>query len=144
MVAQGSPWKQWGVVNPHYTGLMHQYIGKNALVIEDDDDIRGLLEIVLGQMGFTVAATETGQAGLDSARAVRPDLVTLDLGLPDMDGTAVLAALRGFHDGKVVVLSARGRQPDIDSAMAGGATAYLLKPFRPASLKDQLAAVLAD
>ena len=54
-------------------------MGKNALVIEDDDDIRGLLEIVLGQMGFTVTAVDTGTAGLSSAQALSPDLVTLDV-----------------------------------------------------------------
>lgn len=126
---------------------MLDFTGKSALVIEDDDDIRGLLEIVLGQMGFKVDSVETGQAGLNSARemharAVRPDLVTLDLGLPDMDGVAVLTELRTFHDGKVVMLSARGRQDDIDNAMAAGATAYLLKPFRPKSLKEELAVIL--
>lgn len=127
---------------PHYTGQMFEFMGKNALIIEDDDDIRGLLEIVLGQMGFKVESAETGQAGLDRARQMRPDLVTLDIGLPDMDGVAVLTELRGFHESTVVMLSARGRQGDIEVAMAAGATAYLLKPFRPASLKEELKAIL--
>lgn len=117
-------------------------LGKHALVIEDDDDIRGLLEIVLGTMGFAVTSAETGRAGLACARESAPDLVTLDIGLPDLDGLSVLKELRSFHEGKVVMLSARGRQQDIDNAMAAGATAYLLKPFRPKILREDLAAIL--
>lgn len=116
--------------------------GKHALIIEDDDDIRGLLEIVLGKMGFVVTSAETGREGLACAREVAPFLVTLDVGLPDMDGVSVLKELRSFHDGKVVMLSARGRQHDIDDAMAAGATAYLLKPFRPNILRDDLVEIL--
>ncbi|MEV8182546.1 response regulator [Specibacter sp. NPDC078692] len=123
---------------------MLDFMGKNALVIEDDDDIRGLLEIVLGQMGFTVTAVDTGTAGLSSAQALSPDLVTLDIGLPDVDGVSVLRELRTFHEGTVVMLSARGQQGDIDAAMAAGASGYLLKPFRPASLKQELVAILAS
>ncbi len=126
----------------HYTERMLEYMGKTALVVEDDDDIRDLLGIVLGQMGFAVETAGTGEAGLRSARDILPDLVTLDIGLPDMDGVDVLSKLRTFHDGKIVMLTARGQQSDIDLAMAAGATAYLLKPFRPASLKNELVAVL--
>lgn len=118
------------------------FLGKHALVIEDDDDIRGLLETVLGIMGFEVTAVENGQAGLESARTRAPDLVTLDIGLPDMDGVAVLSELRTFHDLPVVMLSARGRQVDIDKAMTAGATGYLLKPFRPKALREALATIL--
>src|SRR4051794_15343087 len=119
-----------------------EILGKSALVIEDDDDTRGLLEIVLGQMGFDVSSAETGQAGLDSARKTRPDLITLDIGLPDIDGVAVLKELRTDHHGIVVMLSARGRQQDIDKGMAAGATAYLLKPFSPKTLREELVAIL--
>lgn len=118
------------------------FLGKHALVIEDDDDIRGLLETVLGIMGFEVTAVENGHAGLESARTRAPDLVTLDIGLPDMDGVAVLSELRTFHDLPVVMLSARGRQVDIDEAMTAGATGYLLKPFRPKALREALATIL--
>ncbi|MDJ0317129.1 response regulator transcription factor [Arthrobacter antibioticus] len=121
---------------------MLDFRGKKALVIEDDDDIRGLLEIVLSQMGFSVTSLATGRAGLESARSARPDLITLDIGLPDINGVAVLRELRIFHDGKVVMLSARGRQGDIDSAMAAGADAYILKPFRAISLKEELAEII--
>ena len=127
----------------HYTENMVEFMEKNALIIEDDDDIRGLLEIVLSQMGFKINSVGTGKAGLESARDMRPDLVTLDIGLPDMHGVAVLTELRTFHEGKVVMLTARGQQGDIDGAMAAGATAYLLKPFRPTSLREELAEILA-
>lgn len=111
-------------------------------MVEDDDDIRGLLDIVLTQMGFNVTAVDTGARGLASAHRIRPDLVTLDIGLPDTNGVAVLGELRAFHDGPVVMLSARGQQKDIEKAMAAGATGYLLKPFRPTMLKADLAALL--
>lgn len=118
------------------------FLGKRALVVEDDDDIRGLLQVVLEQMGFAVTAVETGAAGVASVRASSPDLVTLDIGLPDVDGVAVLTELRTFHDGTIVMISARGRQDDVALAMDAGATAYLLKPFRAPSLKEDLAAIL--
>lgn len=126
----------------HYNGQMLDFTGKRALVIEDDDDIRGLLEIILDQMGFEVTSINTGIGGLHSARTMQPDLVTLDIGLPDLNGVRVLEDLRTFYDGRVVMLSARSWQEDIDAAMAAGATAYLLKPFRPATLKQELVAIL--
>ncbi len=121
---------------------MVKFLGKNALIVEDDDDIRGLLEIILGQMGFEVTSVATGAAGLENARSSPPDLVTLDLGLPDMDGVDVLARLRTFHDGTVVVVSSRSGDEDRARAVDSGATAYLHKPFRPAAFKQDLVNIL--
>lgn len=129
-------------MNFYYNGDTMNFLGKRALVVEDDDDIRGLLQVVLEQMGFEVTAVETGAAGVASARASSPDLVTLDIGLPDVDGVAVLTDLRTFLDGTIVMISARGRQDDVALAMDAGATAYLLKPFRARALKEDLAAIL--
>lgn len=117
-------------------------LGKRALIIEDDDDIRGLLEIVLMQMGFEVTGVGTGLAGIASVRNTRPDLVTLDMGLPDIDGLSVLGELRSFYDGTITMISSRGEQYQVAQAMAAGATAYLLKPFHAGSLKVELAAIL--
>ena len=112
------------------------------LIVEDDDDIRGLLEIVLAQMGFAVTSANTGRGGLECARADQMDLVTLDVGLPDMNGIEVLRELRTFSEGKIVMLTSRGRQGDIEAGMEAGASAYLLKPFKPGTLREELAAIL--
>lgn len=125
----------------HYTDRVDTFAGRSALVIEDDD-IRGLLEIVLGQMGFEVSVAETGGAGLALARS-GADLITLDIGLPDRDGIDVLRELRTFHQGTVVMLTARDQSQDMATATAAGADAYLVKPFRPRSLRTDLAAILA-
>lgn len=121
---------------------MDTFAGQAALIIEDDDDIRGLLEIVLTQMGFEVSAAETGTAGVALARSTEADLITLDIGLPDRDGIDVLEELRTFHQGTIVMLTARDQSADMATATAAGADAYLVKPFRPRSLRTDLAAIL--
>lgn len=117
---------------------------KRAVVVEDDDDIRGLLEIVLGQMGFDVVGAVTGERGIDEVRDLRPELVTLDIGLPGADGLEVLTRMREFHTGPVVVVSARGRTADAERALAAGADGYLVKPFRPRTLREDLERIVAE
>ena len=123
---------------------MLEFTGKKALIVEDADDIRGLLEIVLSQMGFAVTSASTGAAGLECARNERPELVTLDVGLPDMNGIEVLRAMRTFNEDKIVMLTSRGRPSEIAAGMDAGATAYLLKPFKPGALREELAAILGE
>lgn len=113
-----------------------------AVVVEDDGDIRGLLEIVLGQMGFETIGAVSGEEGVGSVREHHPELVTLDIGLPDADGLEVLAQLREFHAGPIVVVSARGRAADAERALAAGADDYLIKPFRPRMLREDLERIL--
>lgn len=121
---------------------------RTALVIEDDDDIRRLLEIVLQQSGFTVESATTGAAGLELAQQSGPfDLLTVDAGLPDIDGTDVVRALRseakvgGCH-GRIVMISARSSAADQSKGIEAGADAYLTKPFRPRKLRAALEEVL--
>lgn len=121
---------------------MVDFLGKKALVVEDDDDIRGLLEVVLAQMGFEVRAVETARAGIKHAREHSPDLITLDIGLPDMSGLEALKEIRAFHQGDIVMLTARGQKADKTEADGAGATAYLMKPFRPKALREELRAIL--
>ncbi|WP_104091030.1 response regulator transcription factor [Arthrobacter sp. GMC3] len=121
---------------------MLEFTGKKALIVEDDDDIRGLLEIVLSQMGFHVSSASTGARGLELARSENPELITLDVGLPDTNGIEVLRTLRTFSQERIVLLTSRGQQSDIDAGIEAGATAYLLKPFKPGSLRQELAAIL--
>lgn len=116
----------------------------NALVIEDDDDIRRLLEVVLGQAGFTIVSAATGADGVARAREAAPTLITLDIGLPDMDGYAVATKLREFYRGHLVMLSARSEPYDAALGMEVGADAYITKPFRPRALRAKLTEIMAQ
>ncbi|TDE94141.1 response regulator [Occultella glacieicola] len=116
----------------------------HALVIEDDDDIRRLLEVVLGQAGYEVTSSATGADGVRLARATPPDLITLDVGLPDTNGYAVAETLRTFYGGHLVMLSARAEAYDAEYGMQVGADAYLTKPFRPRAFREALASVVAE
>ena len=122
---------------------MPEFTGQTAIVVEDDDDIRGLLHIVLDQMGFHVIEVETGEDAVEAVRAHDPTLVTLDIGLPGADGIEVLGWLREFHAGVIVMVTARGRDADTEKALAGGADGYVVKPFRPRSLREDLLRILA-
>lgn len=114
-----------------------------ALVIEDDDDIRRLLEVVLGQAGYTVAAAATGADGLEALESRSPDLLIVDVGLPDVEGYEVVRRARPRLDGHIVMLSARTQDADSQQGIDAGADAYLTKPFRPRQLREQLAEIVS-
>ena len=114
-----------------------------ALVIEDDDDIRGLLEVVLEQAGYDVAAAGTGAAGLEALAAQEPDLMLVDVGLPDIEGYDVVRQARPLISGHIVMLSARSQETDAQRGLEAGADEYLTKPFRPRALREQLAGIVA-
>jgi two-component system KDP operon response regulator KdpE len=99
------------------------------LVIEDDRPILRFLEAALTDAGYEVIEAETGRSGLTHVLAKVPDLVVLDLGLPDMDGMQVIAQLREWSQVPIVILSARGREHDKVQALDAGADDYLTKPF---------------
>lgn len=100
-----------------------------VLVIDDELQIRRLLRVCLDANGYRVLEAPTGQEGLAEAAQHRPDVVVLDLGLPDMDGVMVLKRLREWSKVPVVVLSVRDRQEDKVKALDNGADDYLTKPF---------------
>ena len=108
------------------------------VVIEDDPQIRRFLRTGLGTHGFEVHEAETGRAGLTAAENRKPDLVILDLGLPDLDGVEVVRRLRGWTALPVIVLSARITEGDKIAALDAGADDYLTKPF---SLGELLARI---
>ena len=114
-----------------------------ALVIEDDDDIRGLLEVVLEQAGYDVAAAGTGAAGLEALAAQEPDLMLVDVGLPDIEGYDLVRQARPLISGHIVMLSARTQEADAQLGLEAGADEYLTKPFRPRALREQLAGIVA-
>lgn len=113
-----------------------------AVVIEDDADIRNLLEGVLRQVGFEVHTAVDGRDGVEVVRNNKAHVVTLDIGLPDIDGFEVLRRIRSFSDAYVVMLTGRTEEPDLLSALNAGADDYIAKPFRPRELRARVAAMM--
>jgi two-component system KDP operon response regulator KdpE len=110
----------------------------NVLVIDDEVQIRRLLRACLEGNGYRVLEAATGQDGIREAAHHPPDVVLLDLGLPDMDGVSVLKRLREWSKVPVVVLSVRDREEDKVAALDNGADDYVTKPFGPAELLARL------
>jgi two-component system, OmpR family, response regulator len=115
---------------------------RHAVVIEDDPDVRALLVELLQQSGFTVADSGTGADGLRSVRELDPDLVTLDLNLPDLDGIEVCRRLRDGSEAYVIMLTARPDEIDRLVGLETGADDYLTKPFSPRELRARVAAMM--
>jgi two-component system KDP operon response regulator KdpE len=104
------------------------------LTIEDEHDIRRFLRTTLGANDMTVIEVETGKAGLQKASSQTPDVILLDLGLPDMDGMDIIRQLREWGRTPIIVLSARGQESDKIEALELGADDYLTKPFSAGEL----------
>jgi two-component system KDP operon response regulator KdpE len=127
-------------------GLLHCYTPVNeaspirikALVIDDEPQIRWLLKLTLEAEGYNVRIAELGMAGLTEAAFARPDLIILDLGLPDISGIEVLKRLREWSKVPVLVLSVRSSQLDKITALDSGADDYMTKPFDPSELFARL------
>ncbi|MFJ5699410.1 response regulator transcription factor [Arthrobacter sp. NPDC093139] len=111
-------------------------------MIEDDDDVRNLLDAVLQQAGFEVHSAATGRDGVDVARQHSVNVITLDVGLPDIDGFEVLRRIRQFSDAYVVMLTGRDEELDTITALQGGADDYITKPFRPRELRARISAMM--
>lgn len=109
-----------------------------VLVIDDEVQIRRLLKITLEGNGYRVIEAVTGQEGLTEVATKRPDVVLLDLGLPDMDGLLVLKRLREWSRVPVLVLSVREREEDKVAALDSGADDYVTKPFSAGELLARL------
>lgn len=114
----------------------------HLLVVEDDPQLRGALVRALRDKGHAVATAPSGMAGLDAAVTHRPDLVVLDLGLPDVDGGQVLRMLRAVSDVPVIVATARDDEPEMVAILEDGADDYIVKPFGAAQLDARVKAVL--
>ena len=113
-----------------------------GLVIEDDHDIRELVRTVLSQAGFDVSVASSGAEGVLVAKNINPDVITLDLGLPDIDGFEVSRQIREFSDAYIVMLTARTEELDTLIGLESGADDYLTKPFRPRELRARIAAMM--
>ena len=113
-----------------------------AVVVEDDLDVRNLVSTVLTQSGFVVHAAAEGRSGVEAVKEHNPTLVTLDVGLPDIDGYEVLRRIRGLSDCYVIMLTAHDEEIDTLTALQSGADDYVTKPFRPRELRARIAALL--
>jgi two-component system response regulator PrrA len=113
-----------------------------VLVVEDDPDIRSGLVRALSERGHAVTTRDTGLAALQAVVDDQPDIVLLDLGLPDVDGQQVLTMLRAVSAVPVVVVSARDRDADVVAALDAGADDYVVKPVGAEQLDARVRAVL--
>jgi len=114
---------------------------RRILVIDDEARIRRLLELALSNLGWEVFSAGTGFEGLDAARGDKPDVVLLDLNLPDMSGADVLARLREWSSVPVIVISVRDAESDIVALLNAGADDYVAKPFYTNELVARIDAV---
>jgi DNA-binding response OmpR family regulator len=113
-----------------------------VLLIEDDASIRSALIRALGDRGHGVASAPTGMAGLQAVLSEPPDIVVLDLGLPDVDGRELLRMLRAVSAVPVIVATARDDESEIIGVLDSGADDYLVKPFGAGQLDARIRAVL--
>lgn len=114
----------------------------SLLLVDDDAALAAMLREFLELQGFTVAIAGDGEAALASLPASPPDMVILDVMLPGIDGFEVLRRLRESHDMPVIMLTARGTEPDRILGLMRGADDYLPKPFNPLELVARIRAVL--
>jgi two-component system KDP operon response regulator KdpE len=111
-----------------------------ALIVDDEVQIRRLLRVVLEAENYQVREAKTGQEALTEAATRRPDLILLDLGLPDMEGIAVLTRLREWSEIPVLILTVRDDEQEKVSALDAGAEDYVTKPFSTPELLARLRA----
>lgn len=112
------------------------------LVIDDEVQIRRFLRIGLSSQGYEVQEAETGRQGLEQIALDTPNLVILDLGLPDLDGIEVLKSAREFYRGPIVILSVRSKEKEKVAALDNGANDYIVKPFGINELLARIRALL--
>lgn len=115
---------------------------KRVLIIEDDADAAGVLEAYLKRENYEVMIAGDGPGGLETAGRWQPDLILLDIMLPGMNGTEVLAALRRRDDTPVIMVTAMGDAPDRIGALRYGADDYVVKPYHPGEVVARVQAVL--
>lgn len=116
--------------------------GLRVLVVDDEVAIRRFLRVALKGEGFVVSESATGQEALKAVIEERPDLVILDLGLPDMDGVEVTRRLREWTQLPVIILSVREQEVDKIAALDAGADDYLTKPFGMGELLARIRTVI--
>jgi DNA-binding response OmpR family regulator len=114
----------------------------SVLVVDDDPDVRALVTTLLGRAGYLVSEAENGRAALKALYGQRPDLVVLDVNMPDLDGWGTLERIRELSDVPVIMLSARGEELEKVRALRAGADDYVTKPFGRQELLARVETVL--
>ncbi|MBK7291821.1 MAG: response regulator [Chitinophagaceae bacterium] len=112
------------------------------LIIDDEVQIRRLLEITLQSNGFNICEALNGREGINLAASQQPELIILDIGLPDLSGHEVLKKLREWYTNPVIILSVQSNEEDIVKALDSGANDYLVKPFRTGELLARIRSAL--
>lgn len=113
-----------------------------VLLIEDDPGIRRFLRVALEAQGFTLEEEASGKGGIVKAATAQPDLIVLDLGLPDMDGKTVIARIREWSKVPILILSVRQSEEEKVAALDAGANDYVVKPFGIAEMLARVRALL--
>jgi two-component system KDP operon response regulator KdpE len=116
--------------------------GLRILVVDDETPIRRYLRVALGAQGYTVLEAAGGQEALNEVVASHPDLIILDLGLPDIDGVEVARRLREWSQTPIIILSVREAEEDKIAALDAGADDYLVKPFGTGELMARIRVVM--
>ena len=112
------------------------------LIVDDEVPIRRYLRVALGAQGYTVLEAAGGEEALNAVAAGRPDLIILDLGLPDIDGVEVARRLREWSQTPIIILSVRESEKDKIAALDAGADDYLVKPFGTGELMARIRVVM--
>ena len=116
--------------------------GFSILVIDDESQIRKLLEITLEANGYKLLFSVNAKEGITMAASHQPDMILLDLGLPDEDGQVVLKQLRDWYHNPIIILSVKSAEEEIVKALDSGANDYLTKPFRTQELLARIRTAL--
>ena len=117
-------------------------IKDKVLIVEDEQSISSFISMILTANGYDTIIVNTGEEALTMISSHCPDLIVLDLGLPDMDGVDIIKKVRGWSSLPIIVVSARTEDRDKVEALDAGADDYLTKPFRVAELRARVAAHL--
>jgi two-component system, OmpR family, KDP operon response regulator KdpE len=115
---------------------------QKILIVDDEQSIRRFLRVTLSAQGYTVIEAVSGQQAIAMASAQKPDVIILDLGLPDIDGVEVTKVLRQWTEVPIIILSVRGSEADKIAALDAGANDYLTKPFGVGELLARLRVAL--
>ncbi|NBT32285.1 MAG: response regulator, partial [Rhodobacteraceae bacterium] len=115
---------------------------RTLLIVDDDPEIRDILKLALGQAGFELAEAADGQSALSRASQIQPDLILLDVGLPEMDGFSVCREIRKTSEVPILFLTARDDEIDRVVGLELGADDYVTKPFSPRELVARVRTIL--